>query len=61
MDENQLVNVTAYYAEPAKIFIVPDHYSLDDIQEAIQSEMSAGCDLSIAEGEFSPRYYLPRP
>jgi hypothetical protein len=41
MDEHQFVNVTAYYAEPVKIFSVPAHYSLDEIREAIQSEMSA--------------------
>jgi len=60
--ENQFVNVTAYYAEPAKIFSVPSHYSLDEIQEAIRSEMSASTfeppsrdssSITIASGELS--------
>jgi hypothetical protein len=66
MDENQFVNVTAYYAEPAKIFSVPAHYSLDDIQEAIRSEMGTGTSrdpslITIAYGEFSSISPTPRP
>ncbi len=60
MDEHQFVNVTAYYAEPVKAISVPAHYSLDEIREAIRSEMSTATseppDLSsiiIASGEFS--------
>ena len=62
MDE-QFVTITTYEMEPAESITVPAHYSIDEICEAIRSEMAKrghgqtaqGDDIStiiIASGEF---------
>jgi hypothetical protein len=60
MDE-QFVTITTYEMEPAESITVPAHYSVDEICEAIRSEMTKrgqtaqGDDIStiiVASGEF---------
>jgi hypothetical protein len=62
MDGEQFVTVTTYEMEPAEIVTVPAHYSINEMCEAIRSEMikrgqtTSGDDIStviIASGECS--------
>lgn len=41
MGEEQFVTVTAYETEQLKIISLPDHYTPDEICEAIRSEMAS--------------------
>jgi len=69
MDE-QFVTITTYEMEPVESITVPAHYSINEICEAIQSEMtkrgygqtSQGDDIStiiIASGEFDSHLHPP--
>ena len=71
MDE-QFVTITTYEMEPAESITVPAHYSIDEVCEAIRSEMmkrgygqtapSQGDDIStiiIASGEFDSHLHPP--
>jgi hypothetical protein len=69
MDE-QFVTITTYEMEPVESITVPAHYSIDEICEAIQSEMTKrgygqtaqGDDVStiiIASGGFDSHLHPP--
>ena len=67
MDE-QFVTITTYEMEPAESITVPAHYSVDEICEAIRSEMTKrgqtaqGDDIStiiVASGEFDSHVHPP--
>jgi hypothetical protein len=65
MDEEQFVTITAYDTEQVKIISLPDHYSSDEICEAIRSEMTVPSgdalilDFSLNSGEFSSIPFTP--
>jgi hypothetical protein len=64
MGEQQLVNVTAYDTELLSIITVPDHYSEEEICEAIWAEMKEYApnrdhsSIVMAPSEFLRDYLL---